>query len=84
LWVRLLPESTEIVGAHVNVSDGGILLRAHHRILVVVGLKGRRYRGRVVRAEAQDASTTEYAIALDEPIDETSMPRSGFLSEGSP
>jgi hypothetical protein len=61
-------ESKEIAGETINMSHGGVLLRANGRLPVVVSVLGKRYRGRLVRAVPQDSEITEYAIELQELI----------------
>jgi len=63
------PHAIEITGETVNFSRGGVLLRAHGRISVILGLKGKRYRGWLVRAVPRDSETTDYAIELEEVIE---------------
>ncbi len=60
----------ELEGYTVNLSSAGVLLTARGKIPVILDAKGHRYRGELVRAFAEDAGTTAYAIQLVEALDE--------------
>ena len=65
----LTTESVEIVGETINLSRGGVLVRAHRRISVLLHFKGKQYRGRLVRVSARGPDTTEYAVELEDLIE---------------
>ena len=63
-------ESLELVGQSVNYSSNGILLQAHGKIPVVVGIKGKDYRGFLIRAiPSTGPQLTAYAIELTETLE---------------
>ena len=59
-------EPAELEGMIINFSEKGALLRARGRITVLLGVKGKQYRGRLVRASTKDVGLTECAIELEE------------------
>ncbi len=62
-------EIVELDARTVNVSRDGVSLEARGRIPLLVDVKGKLYRGHLVRAVPMDSKWTAYAIALDEDCD---------------
>ena len=62
-------EIVELDARTVNVSRQGISLEALGRIPLLVHVKGRAYRGHLVRAVPMDSEWTSYSIALAEDCD---------------
>ena len=62
-------EIVELDARTVNVSRQGVSLEALGRIPLLVHVKGKAYRGHLVRAVPMDSEWTSYAIALDEDCD---------------
>ena len=53
----------------MNSSSEGVLLLAHGRFSMVLGIEGKQYRGRLVRASPADGTMTAYAIGLEEVLE---------------
>ena len=62
-------EIVELDARTVNVSRQGISLEALGCIPLLVHVKGRAYRGHLVRAVPMDSEWTSYSIALAEDCD---------------
>jgi hypothetical protein len=62
-------EPIELVGHSVNYSLTGVLVHAQCKLPVLLGIKGKQYRGLLVRASSVDRETTAYAIELTEALE---------------
>lgn len=62
-------DSAELEGTTVNFSEAGALLQVRGPITVLLGVRGKQYRGRLVRASTTDSGITECAIELEELIE---------------
>ena len=71
-----VPESVALEGQTLNFSTDGVLLTAHGKIPVLLGIKGKQYRGWLIRAISVDGEMTAYAIELAEAL-EISAPHLG-------
>ncbi len=63
----VIADSTELSGQAVDLSEGGVLFTAN-RLRVLVSIKGKHYRGRLVRAAPCAGERTQYAVELEELI----------------
>ena len=63
------PDRMELHGQAVNASKQGVLLEARGRLRVVVTIKGREYRGWLVRAYKVERGVSAYGIELEEDLD---------------
>ena len=68
------PAPIEIEGQSVDFTSLGILLTAEGRISVHWEMKGKQYRGRLVRAFPTESGMTAYGIELEEALE--SIPES--------
>ena len=66
--------TTGLAGHTVNVSSGGMFFIAYERLQLVIGIKGKEYRGQLVRAFPTEDGMTGYAVELEECIETTDTP----------
>ena len=70
--VVVTTEGAVLAGQTVNASSRGLLLLAQGSITVLVSVKGKEYRGRLVRAAPVDRDAVAYAVELFEDLPEAS------------
>ncbi len=63
------PAPIEIEGQSVDFTSLGVLLTAEGRISVHLEIKGKQYRGRLVRAFPAESGMTAYGIELEEALE---------------
>ena len=63
------PDRIELHGQAVNASKQGVLLEARGRLRVVATIKGREYKGWLVRAYKVERGVSAYGIELEEDLD---------------
>ncbi len=64
-----VPGPIPLEGQTLNYSDNGVLVIAHGKIPVFVGIRGKHYRGLLFRADSVNDKTTAYAIELLDPLE---------------
>ncbi len=67
--VSLATIDSTLDGQAINASREGVLLEAEGRLGLRVTIKGRDYRGWLVRAQQNDGGKVAYAIELDDDLD---------------
>ena len=63
------PDRMELHGQAINASKQGVLLEARGRLRVVATIKGRDYKGWLVRAYQVERGVSAYGIELEEDLD---------------
>lgn len=68
--VAVLMAAGTLAGETEDVSRGGVLVRSSGRIVVILKLKGREYRGILVRVSKVDERSFAYAVELEQELEE--------------
>ena len=64
-----VPEPIRLEGQTLNLSTQGVLLTAYGKIPVILGIKGKQYRGSLFRADSLEGNVAAYAIELTDALE---------------
>ncbi len=64
-----VPGPVPLEGQTLNFSANGVLVIAHGKIPVFLGIQGKHYRGVLSRAASVDTDTTAFVIELLDPLE---------------